>query len=281
MSNNRSFIDIYSLDINNPENFEVIKELYSGIHLTSVTIDYDEFTNYGDFQFVWEKSYFEEPGRSSGGVIEDLDTYPTFVVPHLKIRFDIMSLDDYRRLIQIDLLRNEHTVTFFDPIFNRITRKKMYFAPSELKKLWTIQRMRQTSTEWENFLEIAGAEEVTVELIGTNSDSSSLTSVTYYSNIPSGAQTSPNPTNYITHQIKESSNFRAGINLSGNTSGEYTDISITQYTVTLNGVKYEFSHWSTSATGGYGGIRVEQGESVFMLPGGMSLYAQWKRKSVQ
>ena len=77
-----SLYDILALNPNIPQDWEVIKREYLAVDMDKVVIDGDTFTNYGDFQFVWEKSYVKEPERSGKGVIDNLNAYATFITPH-------------------------------------------------------------------------------------------------------------------------------------------------------------------------------------------------------
>jgi hypothetical protein len=40
---------------------------YEAVDIATVKIDGNAFTNYGDFQFLWEKTYVKEPTRSGAG----------------------------------------------------------------------------------------------------------------------------------------------------------------------------------------------------------------------
>ena len=53
----RGVVDILRLNPNIPEDWEIRDREYNAVDIDKVVIDGDTFTNYGDFQFVWEKSY--------------------------------------------------------------------------------------------------------------------------------------------------------------------------------------------------------------------------------
>lgn len=181
-----SVYDILSLDQNNKTQWEnVIKPKYVADGIEKVVIGGNTFTNYGDFQFVWEKSYVKSPDRSADGSIGNLNSYSTFVTPHLTINFGVMSIDDYRRIMLLDLESNEFVVECYDPIYNKKFKGKMYFATPQMAKLFKLSKVRFDGERWEDFVELVGVQEYTVELIGTNSDLE-LVSVRYIVNPPAG-----------------------------------------------------------------------------------------------
>lgn len=151
-----------------------------------VVIDGNVFSGYKTFTFIWEKSYTKEPERSSNGTIGNLNSYPTFITPHLKINFAMISIDDYRRFYRLMLQKNEFTVTCYDIVKDKRITKKMYFAPDQFPTLYTVARKL---TSGEKFIELTGVKDYTVELIGTNNELD-LVSVTYLPNYPEG-QTPP------------------------------------------------------------------------------------------
>lgn len=151
-----------------------------------VVIDGNVFSGYKAFTFIWEKTFVKEPTRSSNGTIGNLNSYATFITPHLKINFAMMSIDDYRRLYRLILQKNEFTVTCYDIISDSKITKKMYFAPDQFPTLYTVARKLASG---EKFIELTGIKDYTVELIGTNNELD-LVSVTYLPNYPSD-QTPP------------------------------------------------------------------------------------------
>lgn len=142
--------------------------------IDEVTIDGQKFSGYKAFSFLWEKSYHKEPTRSSDGVIGNLNDYTSFVTPHLKIDFSVMSIDDYRRIMQLLYSKNEFVVTCYDVVNNRMTTNKMYFSTEEMPKLILLNR----ALNGESWIEFLGIDGYTVEMVGTNADLDNL-SVTY------------------------------------------------------------------------------------------------------
>jgi hypothetical protein len=139
---------------------------YTAASIDEVIIDGNKFTGYGVFSFMWEKSYVTSPTRSGDGSIGNLNSYTTFLTPHLKIDFSMMSIDQYRKIMQLLYSKNEFLVTCYDVVYNRKTTNKMYFITEEMPKLWTIAR----ALNGEQWVELLGVQDYTVELVGTNAD---------------------------------------------------------------------------------------------------------------
>ena len=148
------------------------------IGIETVIIDGNPFTDYGAFSFLWEKSYVKSPERSGDGTIGNLNSYATFLTPHLKIDFSMMSIDSYRVLMR-DLLykKNEFLVTCYDIVNDTMTTNKMYFSTEEMPKLWTIAR----ALNGEEWVELLGVQDYTVEMIGTNASLETV-EILYYDN---------------------------------------------------------------------------------------------------
>lgn len=261
-----SVYDILALDPNKSADWRIIDKKYRAFDIEKVIIDGDTFTNYGDFQFVWEKSYVKSPSRSNAGVIDNLNSYATFVTPHLIINFSIMSIDDYRAIMRKDLERNEFVVECYDPIYNKRVATKMYFATPQMAKLYTIAKTRMNGSEWEDFVEIVGVHGYTVELIGTNSDLDKV-SVRYIVNPPSVTE------NGVTTQLVPDFAVDGGEDdvYSGEDLVIGKNTNIPQETF---GGKYKFNKWNTSPSGG------EQNNYLngysYTINDTLVLYAQWE-----
>ena len=158
-------------------------------HIDKVTIDGNVFTDYGAFSFLREKSYVKSPVRSGDGTIGNLNSYATFLTPHLKIDFGLMSIDSYRVLMNLIYEKNEFIVTCYDVVNNRDTTNKMYFTTEEMPKLWTIVEALNGN---ENAIELLGVQDYTVEMVGTNASFDTV-EILYYDNngnlIPEATQT--------------------------------------------------------------------------------------------
>ena len=257
--NKRGVVDILRLDPNVPSDWEIIKSDYRAVDIDKVIIDGDTFTNYGDFQFVWEKSYVKSPKRSNAGVIDNLDSYATFVTPRLILNFSIMSIDDYRAIMRKDLERNEFIVECYDPIYNQRISVKMYFATPQLAKLYTIAKTRLNGEEWEDFVEIVGVHGYTVELIGTNADLDKV-SVIYHLNPPAD-------TGYADQTVGEYDVYQGEDIVIGGSASNFVAETF--------GDVYKFAKWNTSASGG------EQGNYLngyaYTINIDLVLYAQWEK----
>ena len=157
-------------------------------HIDKVTINGNVFTDYSAFSFLWEKSYVKSPTRSGDGTIGNLNSYATFLTPHLKIDFGLMSIDSYRKIMELIYSGNEFLVTCYDVVNNKDTTNKMYFTTEEMPKLWTIVDALNGD---ENALMLLGVQDYTVEMVGTNADVEAVT-INYYLNAPNGQeQTTP------------------------------------------------------------------------------------------
>ena len=148
-------------------------------NIDKVTIDNNTFTDFSAFTFLMEKSYVKSPVRSNSGAIENLDSYATFLTPHLKIDFSLMSIDSYRTMMKLLRSKNEFTVTCYDIVNNIDVTHNMYFATEQMPKLWSIAKALN-GDEW---VELLGVQDYTIELIGTNTDFSTV-SIIYHSNPP-------------------------------------------------------------------------------------------------
>ena len=153
------------------------KALYKATDIQKVVIDGTVFTDYKAFSFIWEKSYITSPERSGYGTIDNLNSYASFITPHLKIDFSFMSIDSYRKIMDLLYSKNEFIVDCYDIVHNTTTRNKMYFATEEMPKLWTIAR----ALNGEEWVEVIGVEDYTVEMVGTNSSLEKV-DILYYDN---------------------------------------------------------------------------------------------------
>ena len=265
-----SVYDILSLNPNIPADWEIIKREYLAVDIDKVIIDGDTFTNYGDFQFVWEKSYVKEPKRSGNGVVGNLNSYATFITPHLIMNFSIMSIDDYRAIMRKDLERNEFVVECYDPIYNVRIKKKMYFGTPEMAKLFTIAKVRFNGEDWEEFVELVGVREYSVEMIGTNADLD-LVSVRYIVNPPqvteNGVTTTLVP-DFATDGGEEDVYSGDDLVIGGN-----TDIPNETF-----GGKYKFTKWNISSANPT--EPKEHGNYLngyaYTINADIVLYAQWE-----
>lgn len=254
----RSVYDILSLTTF--DNWETIKTDYDASEIAYVKIDGNTFANYGAYQFIWEKTFVKSPERSSTGSLGNLNSYATFLTPHLILDFSIMSIDDYRAIMKMHYERNEFTVECYDPIYNKTIAVKMYFATEEMAKLYTINKMRLNSQdEWEEWIELVGVHEYNVELIGTNNDLD-LVSVVYHLNPPSN-------TGYADLTIGEDDIYMGEDIIIGGAAS-----SITSETF---GGTYKFKNWNLSEnTEENKGVYING--NIYTINTDIVLYAQWE-----
>ena len=257
MSERRSIIDILRLNADLNEDWEVIKREYVPVDIDKVVIDGDTFQNYGQFQFVWEKSFKEEPKRAGDGSLLNLNGYAVIILPHLVINFSIMSIDDYRAIVRKDLAKNEFTVECYDPVHNTKIKKKMYFHTLDMPKFHILNKVRFNGESWEEFLELAGVQDYTIEMVGTKSDLD-LVSVVYHLNPP--ADTGRND-----ETIGEMDVY----------SGEEIVIGgATDFQDETFGGKYRFTKWNLSPSGGNLGNYIDG--NAYTINADTILYAQWQ-----
>ena len=169
---------------------------YEAVDIAEVTIDGNRFRNYGQYSFIWEKTFVKSPERSGGGSFGNLNSFVTFLTPHLIIDFSVMSIDDYRKIMLLHYGANEFTVECYDPIYNRKIKVKMYFGTEEMARLYTIAQNRLLPNgQWEEWVDLVGVTEYKVELIGTNNDLD-LVSVRYVYNSDTTPTGAPMPDQY-------------------------------------------------------------------------------------
>ena len=147
-------------------------------HIDRVIIDGTTYTDYKAFSFIWEKSYVKSPVRSGDGTIGNLNSFATFLTPHLKIDFSMMSIDTYRDIMLKIYEKNEFIVTCYDVVNNIDTTNKMYFTTEEMPKLWTIVEALNGN---ENAIELLGVQDYVVEMVGTNAPMEEI-DILYYDN---------------------------------------------------------------------------------------------------
>ena len=253
----RSVYEILSLNPNIPEDWEIISREYKSVDIDKVIIDGDTYTNYGDFQFIWEKAYIKEPKRSGRGNLGNLNSHATFITGHLVMNFSIMSIDDYRSIMRKDLEKNEFVVETYDIIYNEKVKIKMYFTTQQMAKLFTIAQHRFNGNEWEDWVEIVGVHDYTVDLVGTNNDLD-LVSVVYHLNPPSD-------TGYTDQMIGENDVYKGEELVIGGASDFQQE--------TFGGL-YKFTKWNISQSGGSLGNYLDG--YAYTINTNLVLYAQWE-----
>ena len=139
--------------------------------VSEIFIDGNLIKGYFTYTFFTEKTYAKEPERSQGGQIDNLNSYATFLTPTLKIEFKAMSMDMYRKIMNLINSKNEFQVSAYDPVADRFVTHNMYFSPAEYPELYIYN------------LDVLAVLNYTIELIGTNTDLNTV-SIVYHSNPP-------------------------------------------------------------------------------------------------
>lgn len=231
---------------------------YEAVGIDYVKIGGNTFRNYGQIQFIWEKTFVKSPERSADGSIGNLNSYATFLTPHLILNFSIMSIDDYRQIMRMHYEANEYTVECYDPIYNHPIKVKMYFATEEMAKLYTIAQNRLLDDgRWEEWVDLVGVTEYNVELIGTNNDLS-LLSVTYHLNPPSSTG--------VADKTEGEQDVYKGEELIIGGASTFPNETF--------GGAYKFKKWNVSPDGGVLGNYING--YAYTINTDLVLYAQWE-----
>lgn len=129
---------------------------YLATQLDRIKIDGEEILGYFEYSFLEEKSYKTQPERADDGSISDLENYATFLTPRLIIRYNMMQIEDYRKLMKKLKAKNVFTVECYDVVEDKRVVHEMYFAPPQMPIIY------------QQYLTALGVREYTIELIGTN-----------------------------------------------------------------------------------------------------------------
>lgn len=233
---------------------------YEATQLDRLEIDGNVFQGYFEYSYLAEKAYKTQPVRSNDGSIPDINQYATFLTPRLVIKYNMMDIEDYRRLMMLLQSKNEFTVSFYDIVLDKRVTHKMYFATPQMPIIY------------QQYLKVMGIQEYNIELIGTNNDVA-VNSVDYYYNIPYG----------ISWGYNEMSRQDFPANVSDVVGGSNASYSVGGDTFALNsekteellGNKYKFKCWNTKADGS--GLNYIDGDAYFIHRYTV-LYAIWESK---
>lgn len=234
---------------------EEIREFYSKMKsqnkikvvINGITIPY-----MSDYSFVDAKSFFKEPTRSALGVINNLNSYATFLTPRLKISFKFMPIETYRVLMKLIKDYNEFIVTVYDIVEDKYVTHKMYFHPKDFPAIF------------QNNLETLAILDESFELVGTNASLEEL-SVVYNSNPPVESET----TLTTGATLRYNDEFVVGTfdNIEG--VSDPNDFSYSGYTL---------EKWNTQPDGS--GISYFNGDIINNLSSSLVLYAVWKANNL-
>ena len=226
---------------------------FQEVGIDCVKIDGNEIRDYKAYRFIWEKTYVQSPERSTGGSLGALNSSATYLVGHLYLDFSLMSIEEYRLIMDLHYSKNEFIVECRDIINKKPIKIKMYFATEEVAKLFTLANTLFGGDE--NNVMLLGVQDYTVELIGTNNDLD-LISVMYYPNYES---IETNQTPYPTFEAEDDVYMGEEIMVGSNST--YPDNP-------PNG--YKFKHWIDD-----NGIVYSNG-SYITVNSPLNLYAVWE-----
>lgn len=238
-----------------PQQFQ---EHYAKTQLDRIEIDGNIIRGYFEYSYLDEKSYFEQPTRSSNGAIENINSYASFLTPRIVIRYNMMHIDDYRKLMTLLQSKNEFTVTCYDIVKDKRVTHKMYFAPTQMPIIY------------QQYLMAMGVQNYEIELIGTNNDIEEY-SVVYDFNLPQGYGYEIPITSSRQTFYKNSSGI-IGENAVYEHEGSIHSIS-SEYTLGLLDNKFVFQGWNTKIDGS--GITYIDGDAYFISKT-QRLYAMWR-----
>lgn len=224
-----------------------LQEFYKERKLDRIKIDGNEIQGYFEYSFIDEKTYVLSPERSSGGVIDNLNSHATFLVPRLVIKYNYMHISDYRALMRLMQSKNEFTVECYDIVWDKRVTHKMYFAPPSMP------------TIHQRYLEVLGVTDYSIELIGTNSDLD-LVGVVYHLNPPSDTGVSD-------ATVAEDDIYSGQEVVIGEAATEIT-------TNTFSG-KYKFSNWNLEPIPSNKKLNVYVNGNSRTVTENLVLYAQW------
>lgn len=221
---------------------------YATTQIDRIEIDGEVIQGYFDYSFIEEKSYFTQPVRTQDGSIRDIDSYSTFLTPRLIIRYNMMNIEDYRRLMKLLKTRNSFNVEFYDIVEDKRVIYEMYAAPMQMPQIY------------QRYLEVLGIREASIELIGTNNPLSTL--VHYYIN----------KVGYPPEAYVQSKYARNSINPEGERGASISMPSVLTYEgETITG----FTKFTTNPDG-TGDIYLRNTPyNIFNVENILNLYAQW------
>lgn len=204
--------------------------------IISFKIDGKEITCYASYSYFDAKSYVKSPVRSASGVIENLNSYATFLTPRLRVKFSFMPLETYRTIMKLIQSKNEFVVECYDIVWDKMKSWKAYFSTEDYPELFIYD------------LHTLGAIGYEIELQGTNADMD-LISIVYHKNDGSG-MTVADEDIYAGQEVVIGQNAES--------------------LKTRNG--YQFQGWSTSANGTQ---RDYLDNTAYVVGDNLVLYAIW------
>ena len=137
-----------------------LREAYRSSQIDRITVSANgksvDLTGYAEYSYLEEKSYKTQPVRTNDGQIQDIEDYGTFLTPRLIIKYNMMSIGDYRETMKLFNSSNGFIVKCYDPVLNKRVVNEMYVAPTSMPIIY------------QQYLMALGIQEFSIELIGTN-----------------------------------------------------------------------------------------------------------------
>lgn len=230
-----------------------LQDYYVTTRIDRIEIDGNTIQGYFEYSYLDEKSYFNSPVRSSGGVIDNLNSYASFLTPRLVINYKMMAIEDYRTVMRLLQSKNEFTVSCYDIVSDKRVTHNMYFATASMPNVY------------QKLLQVQGIMDYTIEMIGTNTGVEEYT-LTYNYNIPSGVawdkQTSATQT--FARNISDTVGGANAPYIENNTTFAISS-------QTFNNA-YKFVGWYENANGTGFGYR--DGDAYF-ISSDKTVYAKW------
>lgn len=245
---------------------------YKAVNIDKVIIDGNTFEDYGAFSYIEKKSYVKEPVRSGSGVIDNLDSYAWFLTPHLKINFSLMSIDSYRILMNLIRSKNEHTVSCYSIVDDRVVTNNMYFTPEEMPTLWTIAEALNGD---ENAVMVLGVRDYVVEMVGTNTGVK-IARITYDLNVPADVVWNDATQKRITVPMNTSQ--PVGDSAIIDVTQSDGKVVATRMSNITFGDKYKFQYWCESPDGK--GFKYIDTDAYMFRDNNTTLYAIWSKGGV-
>ena len=211
---------------------------------STIWIDGNKITGYFEYFYVNAKSYAVGDNnitRSLDGKIPNINSYPTFLTPRLKLNFKYMDIKTYRTIMKLIQSKNEFTVTCYDIVEDKMVTHKMYFQPEDYPDLF------------HRGLEILAVTDYEIELTGTNNDLGEI-SIIYHSNPPKGMGSDTTTGSKDTYAFGEEVIIGQGVSYS------------------FNG--YTLENWNTAADGS-GFAYLNNEAYTINVSNDLILYAQW------
>lgn len=133
--------------------------------------DNDKFSGYGNYSFGWLTTLRESPSRVDNGSLPQLRNIPSFITGNLKINFDLISIDDYRRLMKLIYGVKGHCywVMTYDIVYDRMVIIEMYIQPEEMPTIYAITDGLQQGSN-DAIIDLIGIKDHTIQLVGTGND---------------------------------------------------------------------------------------------------------------